>query len=618
MGVSASIGGVDTGTPAADTVFRAFWAAAARCAAAEVGAGLRIEQVVPPRAVGYRQLAHAALSCAWRLKEHGVQAGDIVALLCGRSIDAIAAMLGINALGAVYAPLDPAAPDAMLRAIVRDCSIAAAVVDHAQAPRALGWGLSALSVEELARNEASELRPPQQASNGESPAYILHTSGTTGTPKGVVVPNRAILRLVHGQDYAPFDAGSVFLHAAPLAFDASVFEIWGALLHGAGLVVAPERVSLQDLAQVLTERRVSVAWLTAGLFHLMVDHHAEALAGLHTLIAGGDVLSPLHLARLSARAPGLRLVNGYGPTENTTFTCCHVIDKPGEAPVPIGRPIQGGEVFILDERLQPLPSGEAGQIAAAGMGLAIGYLNQPELTREKFPIAPPACAPYDRLYLTGDRGRRRPDGVVEFLGRLDRQVKIDGKRVELDGVEGALLAIPGVRQAAVLFEGGCIAAFVSGEALAVDPLRAALAGRLPPEAMPGQIAIREALPLNANGKVDRRRLSAEAPMAAARTPGGDADLERVRAAWEKALGHDRFSDDDNFFDVGGGSLKMLRLHAELCAFAEDLRIVELFEGPSVTAMARRLRRGATGEAATGRARGQRQALFLQARKRHEL
>ena len=270
----------------------------------------------------------------------------------------------------------------------------------------------------------------------EDLAYVCFTSGSSGQPKGVSIPHRAIVRLVKNTTYVSLSSSDVFLQFAPVSFDASTFEIWGCLLNGGQLVVLPsEKLSLAHLGSAIRKYNVSVLWLTAGLFHQMVDHELDSLTGVRQLLAGGDVLSIAHVRKALERLGEGRLINGYGPTENTTFTCCYSIThlSAEEHSVPIGRPISNTQCFILDRDLQPVPIGVRGELFASGDGLARGYLNDPKLTAEKF--IPNPFRPGSLLYRTGDFARYRSDGNIEFLGRIDNQVKIRGYRIELGEIE---------------------------------------------------------------------------------------------------------------------------------------------------------------------------------------
>ncbi|HMN29021.1 MAG TPA: amino acid adenylation domain-containing protein, partial [Caldilineaceae bacterium] len=269
-------------------------------------------------------------------------------------------------------------------------------------------------------------------------------------PKGVCIPHRGVVRLVKAVDYVDLSPAETLLQLAPFTFDAATFEIWGALLNGARLVIMPPAPpSLQEIGAAIRRHQVTTLWLTAGLFHLMVDKQIEDLVSVRQLLAGGDVLSPAHVRKACQALPACQVINGYGPTENTTFTTCYTVTDSDEfdGSVPIGRPIANTQVYLLDRHGQPVPIGVAGELYIGGAGLARGYLNRPELTAERF-IANPFGA--GRLYKTGDLVRYLADGQIEFLGRLDDQVKIRGFRVEPGEIEAALSQHPAIRQVAVI------------------------------------------------------------------------------------------------------------------------------------------------------------------------
>ncbi len=291
-------------------------------------------------------------------------------------------------------------------------------------------------------------RAPPDVSHPLSLAYISFTSGSTGVPKGVAVPQRAVIRLISDPTFASLGPGERLLHLSPVAFDASTLEIWGALLTGATVVIAPPGpLGLPDIASLLRTAGVTVAWLTAGLFHQLAETDIDALAGVAVVLAGGDVLNPGTVRDVLTARRGRPLVNGYGPTENTTFTACHVMTDPGQvgATVPIGRPIQHTTVHVLDARGRPVPAGATGELYTGGDGLARGYAGNAAATARAF--VPDPYGHGARLYRTGDLARWRADGTLEFAGRLDDQVKIRGFRVEPGEVAAVLRAHPGVRDA---------------------------------------------------------------------------------------------------------------------------------------------------------------------------
>lgn len=568
--------------------------------------------------VTYRQLDQRSNLLAARLLGAGVGRGALVALCAGRSIDTLVGIVAILRAGAAYVPLDPAYPDAQLAFMLGDAAPVLVLADAVMQPRLCALALAdggALApvwrLDDVARLTAQVPGGEHRATvprDGEDVAYVMYTSGSTGRPKGVVVPHRAVVRLVTGQDYCRFGPHEIMLHLAPLAFDASTFEIWGALLHGAQLaIVTQARPTLDAIATVLTHGGVTTAWLTAGLFHLMVESRLPSLAGLRQLLAGGDVISPGHLRRFLAQAPGALFVNGYGPTENTTFTCCAQLTadtiEPGS--VPIGRAVAGTQVFILDETLRPVADGAEGQLATAGAGLALGYLRRDDLTRAAFVDAPaPVSA---RVYLTGDLVRARPNGDIEFLGRIDRQVKIDGKRVEPGEIEEALRACEGIDDACVVIDappGGLkrIIAFITageGQEAPGSQLAAAagaqLGHQLPAHMRPARIEVIAGFPLTPNGKVDRAALLGGLDTAAPERPAPSADglAGQIMAIWRRVLRMERIGPDDVFFDLGGKSLQWMQVHDELeRLLGVKIAITEMFARPTIRRLAEHLGKGA--------------------------
>jgi pristinamycin I synthase 3 and 4 len=542
--------------------------------------------------ITYGELDRRSGALAHRLVERGVGPDAAVGLLLPRSLDLIVGMLAALKAGGAYVPLDPAYPRERLDWMARDAGLAA-VIDRVGGPL-----------------PASGPLPPSPLGL-DGLAYVLYTSGSTGTPKGVAVPHRAIVRLVRGAAFARLGTDEVLLHLAPPSFDAATLEVWGALLNGGRLVVAPPgALSLAEIGDLVERHGVTTLWLTAGLFQQMVDHRLEALRPLRRLLAGGDVLSPEHVRRALAGLPGCTLINGYGPTENTTFTCCHAMAGPAQvaSPVPIGRPIARTHVYLLDAGLRPVPSGTPGELLAGGDGLARGYHGRPELTAERFVPDPFAAAPGGRLYRTGDLARFRPDGAVEFLGRLDRQVKIRGFRVEPGEIEAVLCGLPGVREAVVVARSDgsdgadrsarSLVAYVvpaRGD-LGVGELRAFLKERLPEALIPSAFVTLPTLPLTANGKLDRTALPApEAPREPAALEGfapPRSPLEELIADnWSDLLERRPIGVHDDFFALGGHSLLATRV---ISWVRETLRIElplrTLFENSTLAGFAAEVER----------------------------
>ncbi|MCP4659862.1 MAG: amino acid adenylation domain-containing protein, partial [bacterium] len=403
------------------------------------------------RRLSYRELDRRADGLARHLRDLGVGTETRVGVSVERSPEMVISLLGILKAGGAYVPLDPAYPPERLTFMLDDAGISVLLTQKALRDRLPERDAQVVCLETIEPASPGGWDPPA----AQNLAYVMYTSGSTGRPKGVCVTHRGVLRLVRGIDYVRLTPDEVFLQLASISFDASTLEIWGCLLGGGRLVVMPPQLpSLEDLGRFLIRRRISTLWLTAGLFHQMVDRRLDDLSGLGQLLAGGDVLSPRRVRRVLDELEGSTLTNGYGPTECTTFTCCHPMRRgrasPTAASVAIGRPIANTRVYLVDRVSEPVAMGAAGELRIGGDGLARGYLHRPALTAEKFVPNPFAEQPGERLYRSGDLVRSLPDGTLEFLGRIDHQVKIRGYRVELGEIEAALTEHPAVGTAVVV------------------------------------------------------------------------------------------------------------------------------------------------------------------------
>ncbi|MFF5096981.1 MULTISPECIES: amino acid adenylation domain-containing protein [Actinosynnema] len=516
----------------------------------------------------YAGLAAAAARQAALLRASGVRPGDRVLLGLERSIAEVVAALAVIALGAAYVGVDLSTTPAHTDRVIGIAAPTAALVapEHADRIAALGVPVTPTWSPDWESRPGDEL--PEPVTHVGSPAYTAFTSGSTGKPKGVLVPHRAVVRLVHDSGFVRLGPGERVLRLSPLAFDASTLELWGPLLTGATLEVLPAGLPTPgDLAEFLLERRVTVAWLTAGLFRLVVDFAPHGLGGLRQLLTGGDVVPHEHVARLLRAHPGLVVTNGYGPTENTTFTTTHSVTDPDEVdgPLPIGTPLPGTGVHVLDERGRLVPPGAVGELHASGAGLADGYLDDEAETARAFGRFSPDVP--ERLYRTGDLVRFDSAGRLRFLGRRDDQVKLRGYRVELSAVAAALTADERVKDAVVAVTEGdsadkrLMAAVVPepGVQVGTAELRDALAGRLPSYMVPVLWALVDRVPLTGNGKVDRRALAAVAGPPSAPPP--TADLSVAVGLFAEAVGGEAtdYPADADFFTVGGNSLGVVRL-----------------------------------------------------------
>jgi acyl-coenzyme A synthetase/AMP-(fatty) acid ligase/acyl carrier protein len=416
----------------------------------------------------------------------------------------------------------------------------------------------------------------------------------------------------------------VCLQFAPISFDASTFELWGPLLNGGRLVLfPPHSPSLEELGAFIESHHVTTLWLTSALFRQMVDTQLERLRGVRQLLTGGDTLSVPHVKKVIETLADRRLINGYGPTENTTFTCCHVMTAASRitSSVPIGRPISNTQVYILDDRLRPVPIGVVGELHIGGDGLARGYLNRPELTADKFVHHPFQKEPDERLYKSGDRARYLPGGQIEFVGRLDHQVKIRGFRVELQEIEMTLARHEGVSEAAVLClenrqrEKRLVAYVVCtrDQSPSITELRNHARQTLPEYMIPSAFMKLPKLPLTPNGKLDRNALLAvpdgtrpelEVTYVPARTP----MEEQLTAIWCDLLELDRVGIHDNFFELGGHSLLATQVVSRVRKdFGLQVPVRTVFESPTVMEMAERVEAlrwaGEHGRGAAQRAEG---------------
>ncbi|TMR99701.1 amino acid adenylation domain-containing protein [Nonomuraea basaltis] len=552
----------------------------------------------------YGELDRSAEAMARRLRATGVGGGAVVAVVLGRTPELIVTLTGILKAGGAYLYLDPAEPSEQRARIVSDARARFAVVGsqfHDQAPdvaHVLPYDVTEPEVNEPVT--APETHP-------DTPAYVCYTSGSTGEPKGVVVPHRAVWRLINAPTWIDVRDDDVFLQLTRVGFDVSTFEIWMPLVRGCRLALAPTgHADLAEIVATLRDEGVSVLWLTTGLFHKIVTHHLDGLNGIRHLLAGGDVLSPAHVQRVMAAYPGLVFTNGYGPTENTTFSTCWTTRTSGSAArVPIGVPIDGSTAVVLDERLRPVADGDVGELWVGGNGVATGYLNRPGATAERFVADPdPAAPPGSRMYRTGDLARRSEDGTLDYLGRSDRQVKIRGYRVELSTVEMELLRQPGVEQAAVVTRTNgagdtrLIAYVAVGE---MDPaewtsfgtaLREKLLGTVPAHLVPWAVIVVSDIPLNPNGKVDRSALPTEKiPRNVWNDyvePSGPVE-DRLAAIWSDALDVEPIGVQDNFFDLGGHSLLAAELLSALQQeFDVNLPARILYLRPTIAALAEEL------------------------------
>ncbi|MEZ4360740.1 MAG: amino acid adenylation domain-containing protein [Kofleriaceae bacterium] len=557
--------------------------------------------------LSYRELDQASDALAEELIAAGVGADDPVALCLERSPQAVVAALAILKAGGAYLPLDPEYPLERLTFAVGDAGASVLLTTSARRARLSALARRTVFIDELPRPRAGAAAGPRaERASPSSRAYVMYTSGSTGVPKGVQIEHRSILRLVGDVRYVRLEPATRFLHAAPLGFDASTLELWGPLLHGGACVVYLDAVPTgPGLARTIGAHGVTSAWLTAALFNSVVDEDPRHLAGLRQLFTGGEALSPSHVRRALAALPETELVNGYGPTECTTFTTTYSIprDLPADArAVPIGFPIADTRLYILNPAGEPVPAGVVGELFVGGAGVARGYLSRPELDAERF--VPDRFTGAGRLYRTGDRVRWRADGAVDFVGRADNQVKLRGFRIELGEIEARLAELPVIAACAVIVRddgptGKRLVAYLvptagtapDDAALSAAALRTALSDKLPDFMVPSVYVTLAALPMTANGKLDRARLPAPSrarPELAQpyRAPAGAREAA-ICGVFADLLGLDQVGALDGFFELGGNSLLSVRLLARLReAGLPEVSTASFFAAPTPAALSR--------------------------------
>ncbi|WKV70898.1 non-ribosomal peptide synthetase [Streptomyces sp. PCS3-D2] len=545
-----------------------------------------------PDEITYGELDRRADRLARRLAGYGVGTETPVGVLMARSPEVVVAMLAVLKAGGAYVPLHTGYPAARMQRILSDAGCSVLLVDEAFAPLGLECARTVLvTAADTAGADARDAEftaascPPGQL------AYLMHTSGSTGEPKGVAVTHRDVLALVADRGWHTRGAERVLFHA-PHAFDIADYELWVALLSGWQVVVAPEgEPTAAALGALIRGAGITAVHLTAGLFRVVAEEDPGLLAGVREVLTGGDVVSPAAVRAVLAACPDTVVRHLYGPTEATLCATSHLIAGASDAdgPVPIGRPLDGTRAYVLDERLRLVPPGTPGELYLAGAGVARGYQRRPAATAERF-VADPFGAPATRMYRTGDRARWRADGLLEFLGRSDEQVKVRGFRVEPGEVEAALAASPGVRQAVVAVRAAAdgekrLAGYVVGE-VSGPAVRRRLERLLPDYMLPSYVLVLDALPLTPNGKVDYRALPEPAlPASGGRAPRTPRE-EILAGLFAEVLGLDAVAADAGFFDLGGHSLLATRLVSRIrTALGVELALRDVFRAQTVAALA---------------------------------
>ncbi|WP_371800529.1 amino acid adenylation domain-containing protein [Streptomyces sp. NBC_01732] len=560
------------------------------------------------RDLTFAELDEVTNRLAHHLIDAGVERHDVVAVLMERSTDLLTALLAVVKAGAVYAPLNTTDPDSRLVQILADTQAPVLLTDQALSDHQVVQDADARIIvlgdtTDLDRLPATA---PTHAIHPDQPVYAMFTSGSTGVPKGVAVTHRNVADLAAQTVYANGNHRRVLFHS-PAAFDASTYEIWVPWLNGGTVVVAPRgHLAPTDYQRLLTEHRVTALWMTAGLFRVMAEEAPGAFAGVREVWAGGDVVPPEAVRRVMDNCPDVTVVNGYGPTETTTFASTHRIHRPLDyaGAIPIGEPLDNHRLYVLDAALRLVPPGAPGELYIAGAGLAQGYLHRASLTAERF-VADPYGPAGARMYRTGDLVRWNLEGSLEYLGRADQQVKLRGFRIELGEIESALTAHESVGQATVLVREDRpgdkrLAAYLvaaEGARIDTDAVHREISGALPEYMVPSAFVVLDEIPLTTNGKVDRRALPAprQSTDTGGRAPRTPAE-EVLCGLFAAVLGLPSVTIDDHFFRRGGHSLLATRLISRIRAVWEtEITIRDLFQYATVAQLAERIAAEGSGE-----------------------
>jgi amino acid adenylation domain-containing protein len=558
--------------------------------------------------LSYRELDERSNRLAHYLQTLGIDAEHLVALCMERSIEMVVSLLAILKAGGAYLPLDPAYPQQRLSFMLADTEATVVLTSAHLCQRLPETQATVICLERAAQVIASYGAETVDSRAGAANlAYLMYTSGSTGTPKGILIPHRAITRLVRNSNYISLLPSDRVAQVSTCSFDAATFEIWGALLNGARLVIISKEVLLSppELAAHLSAQGITAMFLTSALFNHLAHETPHAFSGLRHLLIGGEALDPGSVARVLKGGAPERLMNAYGPTESTTFATWQLVEEVSEETqtIPIGKPLSNTQTYILDEELQLVPVGVAGELYLGGDGLARGYLGRAELTAEKFIPHPYSERGGERLYNTGDWARYGADGAIDFLGRRDHQVKMRGYRIELGEIEAGLTGHESVREAVViaLDQGNGdkrLMAYVVAEQeaeLSSSQLRDYLEEKLPAYMVPSAFVMLDALPLNSNNKTDRAALSAlngYLPELEKAYVAPQNEIERaIAAVWQEVLQIEKVGVHDNFFELGGNSLLIVRAHGKLQAVSSGkVSLVSMFQYPTVSSMAEYLSR----------------------------
>ncbi|MCK4259871.1 MAG: amino acid adenylation domain-containing protein, partial [Halanaerobiales bacterium] len=546
----------------------------------------------------YKELNEKANSLAGLLREKGVKEDTLVGIFSKRSLEMIIGIIAILKAGGAYLPIDPEYPKDRIKLMLEDCAVDI-LLTQGEPEKWSGTDYNLIDLLDKT-NYSREISGLPITSTPASLAYVIYTSGSTGKPKGVMIENKNVVRLVKNTNYIKFTRKDKILQTGTLAFDASTFEIWGALLNGLELHFGVKDliVRTEEMEKYIVKNQISILWLTAPLFNVMAEERPEMFKTLKYLLSGGDVLLPKFVYKVKQVCKNLKIVNGYGPTENTTFSTYFLVDKDDLANIPIGKPISNSTAYIVDQYNRLTPIGVYGELSVGGDGLARGYVNNPKLTAQKFVENPFILR--ELMYRTGDLARWLSDGNIEFLGRADHQVKIRGFRIEPGEIENILLKSELVKETVVV-DGKdddankyLTAYLVTDREISVGEIREYLANYLPDYMIPSYFVQLERMPLNKNGKVDYKALPKPEGNIIVSTeyesPRNECE-EKLLEMWKEVLKVEHLGINDSFFELGGHSLKAMILTAKIQKeFNVEVTLSQIFKSPTIKEMAKLIHR----------------------------
>ena len=545
----------------------------------------------------YRELNEKSNKLAHTLRNKGVKPDSIVAIIAEKSIEMIVAILGVLKAGGAYVPIDPEYPKSRIEFMLKDTG-AKLLLTQKYIGENIQYDIEKINLDDEKIYEGKSDNP-ENINQSRDLMYVMYTSGSTGSPKGVLIEHINAVRLIKNTDFITINETDRILQTGNIVFDATTFEFWGALLNAAGLCIVrnTDILDVKNLGKSLKKFNITVLWLTSPLFNQISEEDERIFADLRYLLVGGDVLSPYHINKVRRRYDKIKILNGYGPTENTTFSTIHEIEHEYNDKIPLGRPISNSTVYIMDKNLKLQPTGVFGELCVGGDGVARGYLNRPELMAEKFVINPYTG---ERIYRTGDLARWLPDGNIEYLGRIDTQVKIRGFRIECGEIENALLQHENINESLVVpykeeGEENILVAYIvlknTENCPGSSDLREMLKKQLPDYMIPSFFINLDSIPLTPNGKVDRRRLPKPDKTIGSSeyvAPQNETE-EKLVEIWSEILKIEKIGIYDNFFELGGHSLLATQVISRIReTFKTEIPVKAIFESPTIEGLAKSL------------------------------